>query len=87
MGRQLLSQADLCTYACARSLSLSVMELAAGGDLFDYLNDQPNVRLPEPECKRLARQCLAAVGYFHARGYIHGDIKVRAERFGGDLLD
>eukprot|EP00929_Paragymnodinium_shiwhaense_P054093 TRINITY_DN27108_c0_g1_i1.p1 TRINITY_DN27108_c0_g1~~TRINITY_DN27108_c0_g1_i1.p1 ORF type:complete len:664 (+),score=162.46 TRINITY_DN27108_c0_g1_i1:178-2169(+) len=50
-----------------------VMPKCDGGELFDFLINEPEV--PEDECKRIVREILTAVGHLHKNGLVHRDIK------------
>jgi 5'-AMP-activated protein kinase catalytic alpha subunit len=51
-----------------------VLELVAGGDLFDYIvNSHP--RLRESEARRIFQQIVAGVEHCHERGLAHRDLK------------
>lgn len=51
-----------------------VFELCAGGELFDYLVEQG--RLQEVEARRIFGQLCLALGYVHAQGVVHRDLKL-----------
>lgn len=51
-----------------------VLEFADGGDLCDYVYEHE--RLAEREAARILRQLGSAVGYMHAAGICHRDIKL-----------
>eukprot|EP01064_Diplonema_japonicum_P013373 TRINITY_DN20920_c0_g1_i1.p1 TRINITY_DN20920_c0_g1~~TRINITY_DN20920_c0_g1_i1.p1 ORF type:complete len:349 (+),score=111.85 TRINITY_DN20920_c0_g1_i1:47-1048(+) len=52
-----------------------IMELMAGGELFDKIcNDYPN-GYSEKQAAELARQIIEAVKYLHGKGIIHRDLK------------
>lgn len=51
-----------------------VSELCPGGELYDYLVE--NGRLGEYEARRIIGQLLLAVGYCHAQGVLHRDLKL-----------
>jgi len=44
-------------------------------DLFDYIDERGDARLPVPDCQTLARAVLNAIHYCHARGVCHRDLK------------
>jgi serine/threonine protein kinase len=50
-----------------------IMQYAAGGDLFEYI--QKKKRLKEKEARRLFLQVLDGVGYCHKHYIVHRDIK------------
>ncbi|XP_058060683.1 serine/threonine-protein kinase grp isoform X2 [Anopheles bellator] len=49
------------------------LEYAAGGELFDRI--EPDVGMPLPEAQRYFNQLLAGVEYLHMRGVAHRDLK------------
>lgn len=51
-----------------------VSELCAGGELYDYLVECG--RLAEHEARRIIGQLLLALGYCHAQGVCHRDLKL-----------
>ena len=53
---------------------LIYMELCTGGDLLGYLRRRK--RLEEPITKMFMKQLMQALGYLHAKGVIHRDIKL-----------
>ena len=59
-------------YESARSLFV-VMELVAGGELFDYIVRRGHV--PARETRRLFREIVAGVDYLHSQGIAHRDLK------------
>ena len=59
-------------YETPRSLFV-VMELVAGGELFDYIVRRAHV--PAHETRRLFREILAGVAYLHSQGIAHRDLK------------
>jgi len=61
--------------------SYVVMELCAGGDLFEYIDSRGGV-LPEAEVMIIMRQLLSAVSYLHEHGIAHCDIKPSNVMFG-----
>ncbi|CAG9135070.1 unnamed protein product [Plutella xylostella] len=50
-----------------------VTEYAPSGEIFDHLVSKG--RMPEPEAARAFAQMVAAVGYCHANGIVHRDLK------------
>ncbi|XP_063372186.1 serine/threonine-protein kinase par-1 [Cydia amplana] len=50
-----------------------VTEYAPNGEIFDHLVSKG--RMPEPQAARLFTQMVSAVGYCHARGVVHRDLK------------
>ncbi|XP_063392321.1 uncharacterized protein LOC134677824 [Cydia fagiglandana] len=50
-----------------------VTEYAPNGEIFDHLVSKG--RMPEPQAARLFSQMVSAVGYCHARGVVHRDLK------------
>ena len=51
-----------------------VMEIAAGGELYDYLSEKKC--LEEHEAKRIFRQIVTAVYYCHKNNICHRDLKL-----------
>ena len=51
----------------------AVIELAANGEIFEYLSTLG--KFPEPICRFLYRQLLLALDHIHSRGYCHRDLK------------
>ncbi|KAF4676199.1 hypothetical protein FOL47_006590 [Perkinsus chesapeaki] len=51
-----------------------VLEYAANGDMFDYLQDHPS-GLPESEAKRALGEVLAALDSVHQQGFVYVDLK------------
>ena len=49
-----------------------VMEIAAGGELYDYLSERKS--LEEGEARRIFRQIATAVFYCHKVGKINGSL-------------
>lgn len=50
------------------------MEYASGGELYDYVSSHGP--LDETEVRRLFRQIVSAVYYFHKHGVAHRDLKL-----------
>ncbi len=46
-----------------------------GKDLFDYFDERADARLPEGDCKVLARAVVDAISFCHSRGVCHRDLK------------
>lgn len=53
-----------------------VRELCSGGDLFGWLDKQPDYHFSETACIKMAKDILNAVHYIHSKGVIHRDIKL-----------
>ncbi|KAF8722080.1 hypothetical protein HU200_022712 [Digitaria exilis] len=53
-----------------------VMELAASGDLYDYVDAADRSRLSEPEARRIFRQLVAGVAFRHRNMVVHRDLKL-----------
>jgi calcium-dependent protein kinase len=53
-----------------------IQELCKGGDLFDRLDDQPDIHFTEAVCAKLVKQMLSAVRYLHSKGIVHRDLKL-----------
>lgn len=51
-----------------------VMEIAAGGELYDYLSERK--ALEETEARRIFRQIACAVYYCHKNNICHRDLKL-----------
>lgn len=52
-----------------------VLEYADGGNLQDFIRQQPSHCIPEDDVRRLAKELLMAVDVLHACGIVHRDIK------------
>jgi serine/threonine protein kinase len=50
-----------------------VMEKCSGGELFDFLQNETEVKVGE--CKRIIREILLALQELHSKGLFHGDVK------------
>jgi len=61
-----------------------VTELAAGGDLLEYINT--NGPLPDSVAKRLFRQLVEAIDHCHSRGVVHRDLKCENILLSGGAL-
>ena len=64
-----------------------VQELCLGGDLFDRLDEQPDVHYTEGQCAKLIKQMLSAVRYLHSKGVIHRDLKLENFLFSSPACD
>lgn len=53
-----------------------VQELCLGGDLFDRLDDQPDIHYDEQQCSRVVKQIASATRYLHSKTVIHRDLKL-----------
>jgi serine/threonine protein kinase len=53
-----------------------IMEFVGGGSLHSYLKSHDNRKLPEKEAKRIFRQMLSALKYWHSLWITHRDIKL-----------
>lgn len=62
-----------------------VMELATGGDLFDYIQNVGAI--PEPRTRRLFKQVLSAVMYLHSNRIVHRDLKPENLLFSTGVMD
>lgn len=58
-------------------------ELCSGGELFDYLVERG--RLLEGEARRVFGELCVAVGWMHARGTVHRDLKLENIFLDGEL--
>eukprot|EP01111_Echinosteliopsis_oligospora_P015333 TRINITY_DN6037_c0_g1_i1.p1 TRINITY_DN6037_c0_g1~~TRINITY_DN6037_c0_g1_i1.p1 ORF type:complete len:734 (+),score=154.83 TRINITY_DN6037_c0_g1_i1:199-2400(+) len=69
-----ISVADLCNYPKGNVKCLyMIMELAEGGELFDYIIK--NHHLTEDESRRIFRQIVSGLEYMHAHLVVHRDLK------------
>ena len=53
-----------------------IMELCTGMSIYHHIKKMPNQRLPEEVCKVIFRHLIMGLGYMHAKGYVHRDIKL-----------
>lgn len=53
-----------------------VSQLANGGTLLSYVNEQTDSRVPERDACRIFLQLCDAARYLHSLGIVHGDIKL-----------
>ena len=63
-----------------------IMEYAAGGELFKYVEEKQ--RLNEIEARKIFQQIVNAMSYCHNRGIVHRDLKLENVLFKspGELL-
>jgi len=67
------------------------MELIKGENLADYLiehkiePDEYIPRIPEDICKKIIKQLMAAVKYFHGEDIVHRDLKLDNIMLMGDI--
>jgi hypothetical protein len=61
-------------YASTDTIYL-LQELCLGGDLFERLDEQPDVHYTEAQCAKLVKQMVSAVRYLHSKGVVHRDLK------------
>jgi serine/threonine protein kinase len=66
------------------------MELAAGGDLFSYMQSNGG-QLDDYNCRVITRQITLALQYIHSEGLAHRDVKaenvlVTGTHFGGRVI-
>ena len=53
-----------------------ILELGLGGDLFDFVQKQPERRLSVSLARELTRQIARALAHCHAQGIVHRDVKL-----------
>lgn len=53
-----------------------VMECCEGGELFDDLYAQPELKYTEEDANKLIRKMVGALAYMHANGLVHRDLKL-----------
>ena len=63
-----------------------VQELCSGGELFDRLEDQPDLHYTEAHCAKLVKQMATAVRYLHHKGIVHRDLKLEVRFRSGHVL-
>lgn len=66
---------NLLTYFCDEKRIYLVLEYASRGELYKYLQQQPNHRLSEEVSAKFIYQVADAIEYCHKNGVIHRDIK------------
>lgn len=52
-----------------------MLELAAQGEMYKYMNKVPGRRFPEPQAAKYVAQMTDALSYLHSKHVIHRDIK------------
>ena len=52
------------------------MECCEGGELFDDLYAQPELKYTEEDANKLIRKMVGALAYMHANGLVHRDLKL-----------
>ncbi|CAO1616145.1 unnamed protein product [Sympodiomycopsis kandeliae] len=52
-----------------------MLELAAQGEMYKYMNKVPDRRFPEPQAAKYVAQMTDALSYLHSKHVIHRDIK------------
>ncbi|GIQ83779.1 aurora kinase [Kipferlia bialata] len=81
--REVTIQTNLCSQYIARLFGffedngriILIMEYAAGGDLYGYMQRYKNSRVPHPEAKRIITQVTKALFHAHNKHVYHRDIK------------
>lgn len=53
-----------------------LQELCLGGDLFDRLDEQPDIHYTEVQCAKLVKQMVSSVRYLHSKRISHRDLKL-----------
>ena len=53
-----------------------VQEICSGGELFDFLDEQPDYYMNEGDALRCVWQMLSALRYLHSKGVVHRDLKL-----------
>lgn len=61
-----------------------VMEYASGGDLFSYVQQQRQRRLPENIARYFFQQLISGLGYMHSQQMCHRDMKLENTLLDGD---
>ncbi len=62
-----------CVCVCPRAQLYVALDLIEGGELHAYLSEHG--RLAEPTARFYFRQLVAALGYVHSQGVVHGAVK------------
>lgn len=75
------------TISSARDRVTLVMEHCAHGDLFTYLEKQPDRRVSEREALRLFQQAALGVQFLHANGIAHRDLSLENLLLAGDARE
>lgn len=53
-----------------------VMEICENGNLYQYLKDHPDGKLPEAQARSIMYQLVNGLVYLHSNGIIHRDLKL-----------
>lgn len=62
-------------------------ELCSGGDLFDRLDAQPELKYTEAACAHVMKQIISSVSYLHSKDIIHRDLKLENFLFQDNTQD